>query len=428
MRDWLRIGFLLLALSALAVCAGAAVAQQYELQASYPVQTTSDPNSSATYPAGPSTYPSGPSNDSAASSSYPAGPSSDGGYRVANQEAVSLDASSGVSQTITTVGGTYPIERLPPIDSYLPQPVDPAAKLTQQFPGGLMLPDNEEIQSAEGQPAKKTLPPGLRREGCFQGITLGGSWLATGSGHDALGLAESSVEAELVLPSLVPESYLTIAPSYGIHRFDNPGGYDIPDEVHDAAVAFGIRGRANERLSYQAKVAVGCYSDFDNESSEQVRVRGFGMGLWKWNSTVDLMFGVAYVDLQNWPVVPIGGFVIRPDDGQEWRVTFPRMAYARRLCASGALGRPTEYWGSVGLEMGGGRWAVRTESDTTDDTTDDMTYSDWRLVLGLEQKTLDAYNLNFDVGYVFGRRIEYDDEHESFAPDDTISLTLTGRF
>jgi hypothetical protein len=285
----------------------------------------------------------------------------------------------------------------------------------------LLLPDNEPDPEAA---AKKNLPPGLRRAGCFQGVTLGGAWLATGGGRDALGMAESNVEAEFVLPSLIPESFVTVTPGFGVHRFDCPGGYDVPDDVYDASVGFGLRGRRSERLSYQFNVAVGSYSDFDNSSGDQVRVRGYGSALWKWTPKVDLMFGVAYVDLEGWPVLPLGGLVVRPDDAQTWNLTFPRMNYSRRLGNTGAIGRATEYWGSVGLEMGGGRWLVRTRNDTTDD----LTYRDWRLVLGLEQKTLDAYDLNFDVGYVFARRIEYDDDHESFAPDDTISLTLTGRF
>lgn len=122
--------------------------------------------------------------------------------------------------------------------------------------------------------------------------------------------------------------------------------------------------------------------------------------------------------------MPIGGFIIRPDEWQSLELTFPRMAYSRRLGMSGTFGRMTEHWATIGLEMGGGRWTVRRRNDTTGD----LTYSDWRVTLGLEQKTLGLWDLKFDVGYVFGRRLEYADEHESYAPDDTVSLSLTGCF
>ncbi|MBN1591133.1 MAG: hypothetical protein JW888_16585 [Pirellulales bacterium] len=316
----------------------------------------------------------------------------------------------------------YLIERLPPVaDAAAAEWVDPTPKYGQDFPGGLLLPRDG---LDDGESANKTLPPGMRRAGVFQGVSLGGSWLATGTGHDALGISASSIRGDLVLPSLIPESYLAITPGFGVYRFDCPGNYDIPDDVYDASVGFGLRGKHSERLSYEVNVSVGSYSDYENSSDDQVRVRGYGSVLYKWNPTIDVLAGVAYVDLQDWPVLPVVGFIVRPDDDQILKLGFPEMGYSRRLGVTGAFGRHTEYWGSVGLEMGGGRWVV----ERNDDSTDWLTYRDWRLVLGLRQKTLDAYDLKFDVGYVFARRIEYDDNRESFAPDDTVSLTLTGRF
>jgi hypothetical protein len=320
------------------------------------------------------------------------------------------------------------IERLPPILAPPAQLLEPAPKYGDNFTSSLLLPDDPDPAGA----AYKKPPPGLRRAGFFQGINLGGAWLATGGGHDALGIAESRVDAEFALPSPIRQSVILIKPGFGVHRFDCPGGYDVPDDVYDASVAFGLRGHYSERLAYQFSVAVGSYSDFENSSSQQVRLRGYGLALWKWTRTVDLTVGVAYTDLEDWPVLPLGGLVIRPDDRQEWEITFPRMAYSRRLepwPVPGVTLAPRdpedpEYWGSVGLELGGGCWRVQTWNDTTDN----LTYRDWRLTLGLQRKQLHAYDLNFEVGYVFARRIEYEDDHESFAPDDTVSLTLTGRF
>lgn len=390
----LKVGLLLLGIFALGVWPGAAPAQQYDLRATYPAGSPGFASKDVQAAVGP-TSPETP---------------------------VYAFTEEPSDSSATVDGGPLRVERLPPVDGSGPSLAEPAAKFTQEFPGGLLLPGDDVVRQEESR--TKSLPPGMRRAGLFQGITLGGSWLATGSGRGGLGISASSVETQLVLPSLIPDSYLTITPGYGISRFDNPGPHDIPDEVHDAAVGFGLRGRYSALLSYQAEVSVGAYGDFEDGSSELVRVRGYGSAMYQWNPTVDVMFGVAYVDLEDWPVLPIGGLVFRPDEDQVLSVTFPRMSYSRRLAIDGTFGRPVEYWGNVGVELTGGRWIVRRR----DDTLGDLTYRDWRVTLGIQRKAIELYDLKFDVGYVFGRRIEYEDDYDSFAPDDTVSLTLTGRF
>ncbi|NLE36680.1 MAG: hypothetical protein GX621_01490, partial [Pirellulaceae bacterium] len=198
----------------------------------------------------------------------------------------------------------------------------------------------------------------------------------------------------------------------------------LPEDVFDATVGFGIRGRLAPRLSYQGNVSVGSHGDFQDSDVLTARVRGYFSGKWEWNPTVDLMVGVAYTDLEDWPVLPVGGLVIRPNDAQILNLTFPRSSYLQRIAAIGILGRRTEYWGLIGIELEGGRWDV----EMTDGSFDDLTYRDWRVVLGIEQRTLDAYKLNFEIGYVFARRLEYERSDISYTPDDTFSMTLTGRF
>lgn len=273
MRGWPWAGALLLCVSAAAVCADVAPSQQC------PVQTTT---SAAATPG---------SGNEAAGRVPPVGVPQ---YAFAGQAG---DSTIRSFDPAMLAADALAIERLPPIDGSTPLWVDPAAKYGQEFAGGLVLPDNNPLQREES--AKQGLPPGLRRHGFFQSVTLSGAWLATGSRPDGLGLGASSVRAEFVLPSLLPESFVLLSPVFGAYSFDNPGPYDVPDHVYDAAIGYGLRGRLSDRLSYQTKVVVGSYSDFGNDSSDQVRVRGYVSGLWKWNSTVDLTFGMAYIDLED---------------------------------------------------------------------------------------------------------------------------------
>jgi hypothetical protein len=313
------------------------------------------------------------------------------------------------------------MKRLPPIDGATPTTLEPTAKYGD-IPAGLSLPDEDVI--ADEMSARQGLPPGMRRKGFFQSAAFGGSWLVRGPGRDALGISASSVRADFIVPSLLPQSFLTLAPEFRVNRFDDPGTYELPADVYDAAVNFGIRGRLTPECAYQFNVSVGSHSDFDNNDSSQVRVRGYGTGKWTWTPNWDLMVGIAYTDLEDWPLLPVGGLIVRPSEIEVLELTFPRMSYARRIGIHDGLGRHTEYWGLVGIELTGGRWSVHMN----DDSVDELTYRDWRFVFGLQQRTLNAWDLNFEIGYVFARRIEYDDTNISYAPDDTFSMTLTGRF
>ena len=75
-----------------------------------------------------------------------------------------------------------------------------------------------------------------------------------------------------------------------------------------------------------------------------------------------------------------------------------------------------ERWFYVAGELGGGTWAIRH----SDGTSDLMSYSDWRLFLGLENRTIAGLSSHIEIGYVFHRRIHLSSTGNDVDVGDTL--------
>ena len=107
-------------------------------------------------------------------------------------------------------------------------------------------------------------------------------------------------------------------------------------------------------------------------------------------------------------LLPIAGFIWKPDADAEYRLVFPAPKISWRIGrgCDNADRDPSkawdyETWLYLGGELGGGTWAIRH----SDGTSDLMSYSDIRVFLGLETKSLECLSSHIEVGYVFNRYI-----------------------
>ena len=98
-----------------------------------------------------------------------------------------------------------------------------------------------------------------------------------------------------------------------------------------------------------------------------------------------------------------------------WEIVFPKPRFSWRFDRQ----ENRERWVYLAGEFGGGSWAVERASGGADDVA---TYSDWRLIGGLEMKYSSGRSLLFEVGYVFNRELEYKSDLGNFEPDDTVML------
>ena len=133
-------------------------------------------------------------------------------------------------------------------------------------------------------------------------------------------------------------------------------------------------------------VQPGYYSDWDGSTARAVRVSGHVSGIYDWTPTFQLVLGAAYLDRPDIEVLPIAGFIWKPDPDAEYRLVFPdaedRVVHRQDPLvheADATKCDPTigdrEYWFYLAGELGGGTWAIRH----SDGASDLMSYGDWRV-------------------------------------------------
>ncbi len=90
-----------------------------------------------------------------------------------------------------------------------------------------------------------------------------------------------------------------------------------------------------------------------------------------------------------------------PDPDSRFELLFPRPKLSHRI----ATVRNSNLWGYVEGEYGGNTWTIRrNQPGFNGDLVD---YNDLRLSLGIESIGFNARRMNFEVGYVFNRRLMY---------------------
>jgi hypothetical protein len=96
----------------------------------------------------------------------------------------------------------------------------------------------------------------------------------------------------------------------------------------------------------------------------------------------------------------------------------PRPKIARRVYWHGAMTEDVQDWVYLAGELGGGSWAIRR----ADHSNDVITYSDLRLILGLERRVLYGLDYYFELAYVFNRKLEYESSTPRLLPPETFML------
>jgi len=77
----------------------------------------------------------------------------------------------------------------------------------------------------------------------------------------------------------------------------------------------------------------------------------------------------------------------------------------------------------VASEMGGSTWDI----ERVDGTEDFFTYRDFRILFGF-QGTISEQGECLEIGYVFGRHLEYRSGTPDYRPPDTILLRSVKRY
>lgn len=259
------------------------------------------------------------------------------------------------------------------------------------------------------------LPPGTR-EGIFQKATLLGTWLPQPETGD---LGSSALEASVVFGFPFPHrnAPLVITPSFGVHYLDGPTTPDLPPRLYDAGIEWRHMRQLTPRLGMDVAVTTGYYSDFEQSNGDAFRITGRGLAAYDWSPLTKLVLGVAYLNRAGATVLPVGGFVFQPNDSLRWELVVPRPRVAWRL---DRFSTPTicETWCYISGEFGGGVWEIQRASGAPDV----VEYRDYRVLVGLEQKRPGYLSSRFEIGYVFGRELEFASATPDYQPGATLLL------
>jgi hypothetical protein len=312
----------------------------------------------------------------------------------------------------------HPEMQVPPWQAPSPPPMGPsiaAEPAPPQCPPPATLGD---LLFADGRNT-----PSDNRCGAFQKLSFTNTYLPR-LGGNGFGWYDMELTTVWGLPCPTKDAPLLITPGIATHWLDGPANLDLPAQLHEVYTEFRWMPKIGDRFRADVAVQPGFYSDWDGSSVRAVRILGHGAGIYDWTPTFQLVLGVAYLDRPDIELLPIAGFIWKPDADAEYRLVFPYPKVSWRI-GSGAINtyvdpkvHDYQAWFYVAGELGGGSWAIRH----SDGASDLMSYSDWRVFAGLETKSITVVNSHIEVGYVFHRYIRLTSTNTDVFFGDTLMV------
>jgi hypothetical protein len=257
------------------------------------------------------------------------------------------------------------------------------------------------------------------KPGAFQKLSFVGAWMP-GGGDEGLGISDLETFAVFGLPCPTIEAPLLVTPYFAVHYLDGPVAPDLPARLFDTTVQFRWLPKLPMAPWVRADLAIepGVHSDFESSDTDAFRLPGHGLAIMEWTSTRKIVLGLLYLDREDVEILPAGGLILSPNDDVQLDLVFPKPKMAYRFRADTRV----EWWNYVAAEFGGGPYSIRRTSPGAPEQ-DVIIWRDYRLYYGLERKTAGGLNSRFEVGYVFGRRIEFIHGGDAdFEPDGTLLL------
>ncbi|WP_146676172.1 hypothetical protein [Pirellula sp. SH-Sr6A] len=202
-----------------------------------------------------------------------------------------------------------------------------------------------------------------------------------------------------------------ISTGMGMHLLAGPVVVDAPPRVYDFSLGYQRRDAWNDFWSYDVAASVGVFSDFEGSARDGVRFPGHAVGMLHVSPETDWVFGIDYLDRGDIKILPVVGISRHSERHPSMRfdLVFPRPQVEL------ALGSGRTFY--VAGRLGGGTWDV----EFPDGQGDVLTYRDYRLLFGLRSPHSDCAS-SIEVGYVFGRKMEFETESGVATPDDAFVL------
>ncbi|MFO0903945.1 MAG: hypothetical protein U0939_13150 [Pirellulales bacterium] len=260
------------------------------------------------------------------------------------------------------------------------------------------------------------------KNGFFQKLSLGGTWVAGDSSPGSLGIVESEAFVTVAVPMPKREWPMLITPYLNVRTLDGPGSPDLPPVLYETYVDFMWVPKLMPNLLGILAITPAVYSDFEQGSADGFRWTGKGLVRWDIQpDTLQFMIGVLYLNRIDVKILPAGGFIWRPSPDWDLEAVFPRPKFAKRM----SFTPDSEDWVYIAGEFGGNSFAIADPNGAPDV----IALRDWRFMLGYERRRNGGAGHRFEVGYVFNRSVEYFYSNTpEYYPNDTFMLRLVGTF
>lgn len=307
------------------------------------------------------------------------------------------------------------VSRLPPVshDAWADSPlsVPPVAWPDLPAEARLAAQNPQSVETNDFAPAAPRSP--ARRQGFFQAAALSGTWLAPG-GENGLGITELETGAWFAMPMPTPSSPLILNPGFALRLLEGPTETDLPAQLYDVYFELRHLRPLNPLWTLDLSVAPGVFTDFEAGQGDAFRIPAKAVVVYEYSPWSKFALGAAWLDRDDVPFLLVGGWIYRPHDAIQLDLVFPKPRFAYRLATDGCH----ESWAYIAGELGGGSWAIVR----ADGRQDVVSIRDYRLLLGWERTAGGPSKARLEVGYVFGRRVEYESDSPDFEPGGTLLL------
>lgn len=274
-------------------------------------------------------------------------------------------------------------------------------------------------------PLGQPIPVADEDFGSFSGIApfappnrFATTWLAAG-GANGFGTFDLEYSRTWYLPAGDDRPPVAIAPGLGMHFWSGPRDLDLPPRVYDLYLDVSWRPIDHENGGFALGVTPGIYGDFTRLDGNAFQLTGWGLANYRFGPHWNVVGGVAVVRQLKSKLLPIGGVIWTPNEDTRLELMIPRPRIAHRVWQQ----ESGEVWCYLAGQFGGGAWSV---ADTPTENVL-VSYSDLRLILGMETFNTQGYELTLELGYVFGRDISVN-RATVFSPDSTLLLQATIAF
>lgn len=235
-------------------------------------------------------------------------------------------------------------------------------------------------------------------------------------------IASYDLSAKLALPPIFGPPPPFLRTGFSFTDIDAPVVADLPGELYDVALGFDWVRRINDRWMVRLAFTPAYASDTKNNSSDAWQFRGAVLGIRQTGENWQLIVGAVASGRRDIPVFPGAGAIWTPSPDFRLNLTFPQPRASWRIYEDGQRQR----WVYVGGGISGGTWAYQ-RAGGMDDV---LTYSEWRVALGLETtptKTPGMFiapgvTAGVEMGYVFGREFEFEGPSPNIQLKDALLL------